>query len=95
MNLFYAKNCNVQFPYDSCILFLQINYSVVTSTEVAYFSYIYSVIPFEKYQRATGYLRSAMLTGYTFGASLSQMLVSLAGRTTKLCSESKIICKNI
>lgn len=52
---------------------------MVTSTEVAYFSYIYSVIPLEKYQRATGYLRSAMLTGYTFGASLGQMLVSLAG----------------
>ncbi|KAF1393894.1 hypothetical protein PFLUV_G00020780 [Perca fluviatilis] len=61
------------------MIFLQINYAVVTSTEVAYFSYIYSVIPVENYQRATGYLRSAMLTGYTFGASLGQVLVSLAG----------------
>ena len=52
---------------------------MVTATEVAYFSYIYSVIPPEKYQRATGYLRAAMLTGYTFGATLGQMLVSLAG----------------
>uniref|UniRef100_A0AAX7V950 Solute carrier family 19 member 3b n=1 Tax=Astatotilapia calliptera TaxID=8154 RepID=A0AAX7V950_ASTCA len=52
---------------------------VMTSTEVAYFSYIYSVIPVENYQRATGYLRSAMLAGYTFGATLGQMLVSLAG----------------
>uniref|UniRef100_A0A3Q4GL75 Solute carrier family 19 member 3b n=1 Tax=Neolamprologus brichardi TaxID=32507 RepID=A0A3Q4GL75_NEOBR len=59
--------------------FLQVNYAVVTSTEVAYFSYIYSVIPVENYQRATGYLRSAMLAGYTFGATLGQMLVSLAG----------------
>ncbi|XP_041849951.1 solute carrier family 19 member 3b [Melanotaenia boesemani] len=59
--------------------FLQVNYAVVTSTEVAYFSYIYSMIPVENYQRATGYLRSAMLTGYTFGASLGQILVSLAG----------------
>ncbi|KAM8902338.1 solute carrier family 19 member 3b [Spinachia spinachia] len=58
---------------------LQVNYAVVTSTEVAYFSYIYSVIPVESYQRATGYLRSAMLAGYTFGASLGQVLVSLAG----------------
>ncbi|KAM9359131.1 uncharacterized protein ABDE67_002282 [Symphorus nematophorus] len=61
------------------MIFLQVNYAVVTSTEVAYFSYIYSVIPVENYQRATGYLRSAMLTGYTFGASLGQMLISLAG----------------
>ncbi|KAM3875351.1 solute carrier family 19 member 3b [Diretmus argenteus] len=58
---------------------LQVNYAVVTSTEVAYFSYIYSVIPVEKYQLATGYLRSAMLAGYTFGATLGQLLVSLTG----------------
>ncbi|CAK6965232.1 solute carrier family 19 member 3b [Scomber scombrus] len=61
------------------MIFLQINYAVVTSTEVAYFSYIYSVIPAENYQRATGYLRSAMLAGYTFGASLGQVLISLLG----------------
>uniref|UniRef100_A0A665W4X9 Solute carrier family 19 member 3b n=1 Tax=Echeneis naucrates TaxID=173247 RepID=A0A665W4X9_ECHNA len=61
------------------MIFLQINYAVVTSTEVAYFSYIYSIIPSENYQRATGYLRSAMLAGYTFGASLGQVLVSIAG----------------
>jgi len=57
----------------------QVNYAVVTATEVAYFSYIYSVIPAEKYQRATGYLRAAMLSGYTFGATLGQLLISLAG----------------
>lgn len=61
----------------------QVNYAVVTSTDVAYFSYIYSVIPVENYQRATGYLRSAMLAGYTFGAGLGQVLVSVAGRTFK------------
>lgn len=49
---------------------------------MAYFSYIYSMIPLEKYQRATGYMRSAILAGYTFGASLGQMLVSLAGMAT-------------
>ncbi|KAM6946017.1 uncharacterized protein FYW47_017084 [Aplochiton taeniatus] len=58
---------------------LQVNYAVVTASEVAYFSYIYSVIPVERYQLATGYLRSAMLVGYTFGATLGQVLVSLAG----------------
>lgn len=59
--------------------YLQFNFAMVTSTEVAYFSYIYSVIPPERYQRATGYVRSAMLTGYTFGATLGQLLISLAG----------------
>ncbi|XP_061683388.1 thiamine transporter 1-like [Syngnathoides biaculeatus] len=61
------------------MVFLEIHFAVVTATEVAYFSYIYNVIPHENYQRATGYLRSAMLFGYTFGAGLGQVLVSLAG----------------
>lgn len=65
--------------FTTALFHQQVNYAVVTSTEVAYFSYIYSVIPVENYQRATGYLRSAMLAGYTFGATLGQMLVSLAG----------------
>ncbi|XP_030600970.1 solute carrier family 19 member 3b [Archocentrus centrarchus] len=73
----YVLLCFV--PGLPAMTFLQVNYAVVTSTEVAYFSYIYSVIPVENYQRATGYLRSAMLAGYTFGASLGQMLVSLVG----------------
>ncbi|KAL4648507.1 Thiamine transporter 2-like [Arapaima gigas] len=63
----------------TAMTFLQVNFAVVTSTEVAYFSYIYSVIPTRVYQRATGYLRSATLAGYTFGSSLGQVLVSAAG----------------
>ncbi|XP_043072731.1 solute carrier family 19 member 3b isoform X1 [Puntigrus tetrazona] len=62
----------------TAMTYLQFNFAMVTSTEVAYFSYIYSVIPPERYQRATGYIRSAMLTGYTFGATLGQLLISLA-----------------
>ncbi|KAK7883344.1 hypothetical protein WMY93_029518 [Mugilogobius chulae] len=73
----YVLLCFV--PGLAAMVFLQVNYAVVTSTEVAYFSYIYSVIPFENYQRATGYLRGAMLVGYTFAASLGQLLVSVAG----------------
>ncbi|XP_030621041.1 solute carrier family 19 member 3b [Chanos chanos] len=63
----------------AAMTYLQVNYAVVTSMEVAYFSYIYSIIPAERYQRATGYLRSAMLSGFTFGATLGQLLISLAG----------------
>ncbi|KAI4903544.1 hypothetical protein NFI96_030847, partial [Prochilodus magdalenae] len=63
----------------TAMTFLQFNYAVVTSTEVAYFSYIYSVIPPQCYQRATGFVRSAMLSGSTFGATLGQLLISLAG----------------
>ncbi|KAG9348219.1 hypothetical protein JZ751_001954 [Albula glossodonta] len=66
-------------PGLAAMTFLQVNYAVVTATEVAYFSYIYSVVPAEEYQRVTGYLRGAMLVGYTLGASLGQVLVSLVG----------------
>lgn len=62
----------------TAMTYLQFNFAMVTSTEVGYFSYIYSVIPPERYQQATGYVRSAMLTGYTFGATLGQLLISLA-----------------
>lgn len=83
-HLLVIKDCTVVCKRFKTISFCQqVNYGVVTSTEVAYFSYIYSVIPIENYQRATGYLRSAMLAGYTFGASLGQMLVSFAGTSFK------------
>ncbi|XP_072313913.1 solute carrier family 19 member 3b [Eucyclogobius newberryi] len=73
----YVLLCFV--PGLAAMVFLQVNYAVVTSTEVAYFSYIYNVIPIENYQKATGYLRGAMLVGYTFASSLGQVLVSVAG----------------
>ncbi|KAJ8397289.1 hypothetical protein AAFF_G00441230 [Aldrovandia affinis] len=63
----------------AAMTFLQINYAVVTATEVAYFSYIYSVVPVDQYQRVTGYLRGAMLVGFTLGAALGQVLVSVVG----------------
>ncbi|XP_061924310.1 solute carrier family 19 member 3b [Entelurus aequoreus] len=73
----YVLLCFV--PGLPAMVFLEISYAVVTASDVAYFSYIYSIIPMENYQRATGYLRSAVLFGYTFGAGLGQILISLAG----------------
>ncbi|XP_068446223.1 thiamine transporter 2-like [Clinocottus analis] len=55
------------------------SYSIATAAEVAYFSYIYSVVPPRFYQRVTSYARGAMLLGYTVGALLGQLLVSLGG----------------
>ncbi|XP_032833827.1 thiamine transporter 2-like isoform X2 [Petromyzon marinus] len=54
-------------------------YGVVTATEVAYYSYIYSVVATKHYQRVTGYCRSATLAGYTLASVLGQVLVSVAG----------------
>ncbi|XP_074047321.1 thiamine transporter 2 [Macrotis lagotis] len=54
-------------------------YGMVTATEVAYYSYIYSVVNVEHYQKVTGYCRSITLVGYTAASVLSQVLVSLVG----------------
>ncbi|KAJ0063371.1 hypothetical protein NL108_002774, partial [Boleophthalmus pectinirostris] len=54
----------------------QFFYGVVTACDVAYFSYIYSVIEVKWYKKATSFIRSVQLLGYTVGAVLGQLLVS-------------------
>ncbi|CAJ0966308.1 unnamed protein product [Ranitomeya imitator] len=58
---------------------LEFMYGMVTATEVAYFSYIYSVVDTEHYQKVTSYCRSVTLVGYTVASVLGQLLVSFAG----------------
>ncbi|KAM6932366.1 thiamine transporter 1 [Lycodopsis pacificus] len=55
---------------------MQFFYGVVTASEVAYFSYIYSVVDLKRYRKATSYSRSVQLLGYTVGSVLGQLLVS-------------------
>ncbi|KAJ8368145.1 hypothetical protein SKAU_G00081730 [Synaphobranchus kaupii] len=55
---------------------MQFFYGVVTASEVAYFSYIYSVVDPQHYRKATSYCRSIQLLGYTMGSVLGQVLVS-------------------
>ncbi|XP_033477397.2 thiamine transporter 2-like [Epinephelus lanceolatus] len=52
------------------------SFSIALAADVAYFSYIYSVVQPSYYQRVTSYVRGAMLLGYAVGALLSQLLVS-------------------
>ncbi|XP_078415812.1 thiamine transporter 1-like isoform X1 [Cetorhinus maximus] len=56
--------------------FLEFFYGLVTASEVAYYSYIYSVVDFNMYQKVTGYCRCATLVGYTVGSVTGQILVS-------------------
>ncbi|GCC27298.1 thiamine transporter 1-like [Chiloscyllium punctatum] len=58
--------------------FLEFFYGMVTASEVAYYSYIYSVVDFNMYQKVTGYCRCATLVGYTVGSITAQILVSFA-----------------
>ncbi|XP_054459753.1 thiamine transporter 1 [Anoplopoma fimbria] len=56
---------------------MQFFYGVVTASEVAYFSYIYSVVDLKRYRKATSYCRSVQLLGYTVGSVLGQLIISL------------------
>ena len=55
------------------------SYSVASAGDVAYFSYIYVVVPSSRYQQVTSYVRGAGLLGYAMGGLLGQLLVSLGG----------------
>ncbi|XP_068581077.1 thiamine transporter 1-like [Cebidichthys violaceus] len=55
------------------------SYSIAMAADVAYFSYIYSVVQPSRYQRVTSYVKGAVLLGYAVGALLGQLLVSLGG----------------
>lgn len=55
------------------------SYSIAMAADVAYFSYIYSVVQPSHYQRVTSYVKAAILLGYSVGALLGQLLLSLGG----------------
>ncbi|KAI4828909.1 hypothetical protein KUCAC02_022980 [Chaenocephalus aceratus] len=46
------------------------SYSIAMAADVAYFSYIYSVVQPSHYQRVTSYVKAAILLGYSVGALL-------------------------
>uniref|UniRef100_A0A8C0BJU6 Solute carrier family 19 member 2 n=1 Tax=Buteo japonicus TaxID=224669 RepID=A0A8C0BJU6_9AVES len=61
------------------VQFLEFFYGMGTATDIAYYSYIYSVVDVNLYQQVTSYCRSATLVGYTVGSVSGQVLVSVAG----------------
>lgn len=60
------------------VQFLEFFYGISTATEIAYYSYIYSVVDHEMYQKVTSYCRTATLTGLTVGSVTGQVLVSVS-----------------
>ncbi|KAL2089764.1 hypothetical protein ACEWY4_014452 [Coilia grayii] len=72
--------CWLLFSFGSGVLSMQLSlltYSVASAGDVGYFSYIYSVVGQEHYQRVTSYARAAVLLGYAVASLLSQLLVSI------------------
>ncbi|XP_038673156.1 thiamine transporter 2 isoform X2 [Scyliorhinus canicula] len=57
--------------------FLEFVFGISSATEVAYYSYIYSVVSSEHYQKVTSYCRSITLVAYTLASILGQVLVSV------------------
>ncbi|KAB7504510.1 Thiamine transporter 1 [Armadillidium nasatum] len=56
--------------------FMEFCYGIATSTEVAYYTYIYAQVEDKYYQRVTSYTRAAILSGKFISALLSQLLTS-------------------
>ncbi|XP_037125828.1 thiamine transporter 1 [Syngnathus acus] len=57
---------------------LEFFFGLATASEVAYFSYIYSVVEPAHYRRVTAYCRSAALFGSAAGSLTGQLLLALA-----------------
>ncbi|KAM8904599.1 thiamine transporter 1-like [Spinachia spinachia] len=57
---------------------LEFFFGLATASEVAYYSYIYSVVEPKHYQRVTAYCRSMALFGSAAGSLTGQLLLSVA-----------------
>ena len=55
---------------------MQFTYGIATSTEVAYYTYIYAKVPKSSYQKVTSFTRVAILLGRFVSGVSSQLLVS-------------------
>ncbi|XP_069952696.1 thiamine transporter 1 isoform X3 [Cherax quadricarinatus] len=56
--------------------FMEFTYGIATSTEVAYYTYIYAKVSAKFYQRVTSYTRAALLTGRFMSGVFAQVLTS-------------------
>ncbi len=57
---------------------LEFFFGLATASDVAYYSYIYSVVEPAHYQKVTGYCRSITLFGSAAGSLIGQLLLSVA-----------------
>ena len=53
---------------------MQFVYGIATATEVGYYSYIYSAVPFEYYEKLTGPVRAVVLLGRAVSSFVGQAL---------------------
>ncbi|XP_025411517.1 uncharacterized protein LOC112684297 isoform X2 [Sipha flava] len=58
------------------VVIVEILYGIFVATEVAYYTYIYSVVDVKYYQQVTSHTRTAHLIGRFFSGIISQVLIS-------------------
>ena len=56
---------------------MQVFYGVATSTEVAYYTYIYAKVEKSEFQKVTSYTRTSILMGRFLSGVTAQILTSL------------------
>jgi thiamine transporter 2/3 len=69
----------MQASYLSIIIdfnFIQIAFGIASSSEIAYFSYVYAVVDKRHFQKLTSYVRTATLIGKFFAFSMAQFLIT-------------------
>ncbi|XKL69668.1 hypothetical protein PGB90_007437 [Kerria lacca] len=66
------------------MMIMELCYGTVMSTEVAYYTYIYTKVGKEHYQAVTSYMRTSSLLGRCVGCFLGQVLC-MNGMLSKLC----------
>ena len=73
---------------------MQVAYGIATSTEVAYFTYIYARVPGQHYQKVTSFTRAALLIGRFLSGVLSQVLVGFGlSKTGAQPAPQKRLCQ--
>ncbi|KAM4795712.1 thiamine transporter 1 [Rhinophrynus dorsalis] len=77
------------------IQFLEFFYGISTATEIAYYSYIYSVVDPNMYQKVTSYCRTATLTGFTVGSVIGQILVSVVSWSLFTLNVISLVCVSV
>ena len=75
--------------------FMQIAYGVATGTEIAYYSYIYALVPTEHYQKVTAWLRGAVLLGRFMAGFIGQLLISLKWTNYLVLNYISFVCVTV
>ena len=63
---------------------MQVTYGIGTSTEIAYYSYIYAKVDAEKYQKVTSFTRVATLSSIFLASVTGQVNVAIMCRNDEL-----------